>query len=384
MSFLKRFPRWGITLGFAIIFSLLFLTALYVDGVVNPMHPAAKLPEEIQILQSVKPPTTWYILPSTAAIQSDSPENSHNVTADANVDIDSNDGADSNVSSVSNHDSDSNVNNASNLRAGSNHNRGSDSGFESASDIDSGLGSDPRSNADLSASSESTDDSGSNTDNNVSLSSAFGADAESNIDHSINTGAGAGAGTGQFPLFADDGAIGNKNVVLFENMAYMNRNYGLINVKENNEEIKAYVGDTSTKFTYTPTDDLNWSGIAFLWGKDDWGREKDAWDKGGLELTKYTKLTFWVYGRGGMVKFYIEGIRSEPKKIAEGKSAEGTEEKTYQESIFISLKEEWRKVTLKVGDWDYINVPFGWSCNPKDLDASNGTATFWVDGLQFE
>ena len=114
------------------------------------------------------------------------------------------------------------------------------------------------------------------------------------------------------------------------------------------------------KFSYAPTvASAHWSGVALLWESQDWKAH-------GPDLKMYSQITFWVRGSGGQVKFFVEG--------------DGYAQRT----TVVTLTEDWQKITLEVGSWEYINVPFGWACSDKDPDVKGGTITFWVDGLQFE
>lgn len=165
-----------------------------------------------------------------------------------------------------------------------------------------------------------------------------------------------------FIMCEDDGAPENA----FQDMALMgmssNGNDGSISMNNADKGVKAKVGSTSIKFTYMPvTPAEHWSGVALLW-------EPEIWNARGPDLKEYSQLTFWVYGSGGQVKFFLEGNGDNKKQTAK----------------VVALKEEWQKVALSTGNWDYINIPFGWTCNQSDLLGAGGPITFWVDGLQFE
>jgi len=163
-----------------------------------------------------------------------------------------------------------------------------------------------------------------------------------------------------YVLLNDDGAPANA----FKDMAlmgmYNNGVDGSVTMNLADTGVPAKIGDSSMKFTYTPSKDArHWSGIAMLWGAQDWKGK-------GPDLKGYGKLTFWVCGNGGTVKFFIEGDGSA------------------QKSAIATVGEEWQKVTIEVGNWEYINIPFGWACNEQNPSADGATITFWVDGLQFE
>ncbi|MCL1808382.1 MAG: hypothetical protein FWG42_01275 [Clostridiales bacterium] len=165
-----------------------------------------------------------------------------------------------------------------------------------------------------------------------------------------------------FIMCEDDGAPENA----FQDMALMgmssNGNDGSISMNNADKGVKAKVGSASLKFTYMPVNPAeHWSGVALLW-------EPGIWNARGPDLKEYSQLTFWVYGSGGQVKFFLEGNGDNKKQTAK----------------VVTLKEEWQKVALSTGNWDYINIPFGWTCNQSDLLAAGNPVTFWVDGLQFE
>lgn len=163
------------------------------------------------------------------------------------------------------------------------------------------------------------------------------------------------------PIFKDDGASDN----IVKDTAFMGMYQdgmdGSIAVSLNDTSMNPKVGRTAIKFSYNPTViSAHWSGIALLW-------EAQGWKTPGPDLKAYTKLTFWVRGQGGIVKFFVEG---------NGYS---------QCTSYITLTEEWQKISMDLYDsWDYVNIPFGWACSESNPDQKGGTITFWVDGLQFE
>ena len=163
------------------------------------------------------------------------------------------------------------------------------------------------------------------------------------------------------PLFKDDGASEDavKDVALMG--MYKDGTDGSIGVNMNDTSMNPKVGHTAIKFSYTPTViNDHWSGVALLW-------EPQGWKINGPDLKAYTKLTFWICGQGGNVKFFTEG---------DGYS---------QRTSYVTLTKEWQKITMELYDWwDFVNVPFGWACSQSSPDKNGGTITFWIDGVQFE
>ena len=206
------------------------------------------------------------------------------------------------------------------------------------------------------------DGSGVVDDDDVESSSSSGGDVGGSEGNDGGTQLGSGViPSSSFILLADDGAKGGKNA--FNDTAYMGMNEngtdGSIGANINDTSKNPIVGRTAMKFSYTPINsDAHWSGVALLWKTQGWNEE-------GPDLKAYTKMTFWVCGNGGRVKFFIEG--------------DGFTQKT----CLVSLTEDWQKITLDIGNWEYINVPFGWACSESDPDQKGGTITFWVDGVHF-
>ena len=167
-----------------------------------------------------------------------------------------------------------------------------------------------------------------------------------------------------FILLADDGASRD----VYEAIVYMGDvnqgNDGSMSVNVSDDSQKK-IGDSSMRFTYkTPGGKSHWAGMMMLFTP---GVYKDDPGSKGPDLELYSQYTFWVKGRGGDVKFYIE--------------CEGGE----QDTAYVKLTDEWRQITLSVNDsWRFCNIPFGWTCNAGYSDTDGGTIEFWCDGMQFE
>lgn len=175
----------------------------------------------------------------------------------------------------------------------------------------------------------------------------------------INKNAETAAETKIFYLLADDNPDNGGNA--FADTAYMGTNNGVdgsIDVNLADKSVDPIYGNTSAKFTYaTPASGAHWSGVALLWSTQ-------GWRDHGPDLRAFSKLKFWVRGHGGRVKFFVEGNGSA------------------QKTTYVELTDEWQEVTLDLGNWDYINVPFGWACNERDSN-ERSEIQFWIDGLRF-
>lgn len=163
-----------------------------------------------------------------------------------------------------------------------------------------------------------------------------------------------------FFLFVDDNPQMKSNA--FKDTAYMGTDDGKdgsigVNLKDTSYD--PIYGSTIAIFSYTtPPAGDHWSGVALLW-------EKQGWDKPDpYGLRAYRNLKFWVRGQGGFVKFFVEG---------DGYS---------QQTSYTELTDEWQEITIELGNWNYINIPFGWACNESD-SYDRGKIIFWIDGLRF-
>jgi hypothetical protein len=163
-------------------------------------------------------------------------------------------------------------------------------------------------------------------------------------------------------LFKDDGAAKEKTGAL----AYMgskdNGNDKSMKAELADSTVKL-VGESSSKFTYTPPGANHWAGMMFLFEE---GKYTENPGKKGPDLSKATKMVFYVKGAGGKAKFFVE---------CDGGS---------QSSKVVELGSEWQKVTLELDSkWKYCNIPFGWACSQSDLGKGSGKIEFWIDGAHF-
>jgi hypothetical protein len=170
--------------------------------------------------------------------------------------------------------------------------------------------------------------------------------------------------TYSYVMFKDDGAAKDKPGAL----AYMgskdNGNDKSMTVELVDTTTKL-VGESSSKFTYTPSGTQHWAGIMCLYEEGKYTENPGA---KGPDLSKATKMVFYVKGKGGNVKFFVE---------CDGKSDS-------QSAKVVELGSDWKKVTLELkDDWKYCNIPFGWACSQEDLGTGSSSIEFWVDGIHF-
>jgi hypothetical protein len=132
-----------------------------------------------------------------------------------------------------------------------------------------------------------------------------------------------------------------------------------------------YLGDTCIKIIYTgqATNGARWAGIYWQNSANNWGNV-DA----GFDLSKATKLTFWVRGAKG-------GERIEEFKIG-GIMGEYSDSDTAGIGPVI-LNKEWTQYTidLKGKDMSYIIGGFCWATN---VDVNPEGATFYLDEIKYE
>lgn len=114
-----------------------------------------------------------------------------------------------------------------------------------------------------------------------------------------------------------------------------------------------------------------WAGIYWQNPANNWGDKK-----GGFDLTKYTKLTFWARGEKGgetVEKFFMGGITGQTE---EGDSDEAAVTK-------IKLTPEWKQYTvdLKGLDLSHIIGGFGFAVS---ADSNPSGLTMYIDEIRYE
>ena len=166
-----------------------------------------------------------------------------------------------------------------------------------------------------------------------------------------------------FIMFYDDGAPEDAFGDIVYMGMYSGGDDGSVNVAQNDETEKI-TGESSIGFTYAAPGGSHWAGVMLLFAP---GAYIDDPGENGPDLSIYSKLTFFVKGGGGDVKFFVE--------------CDGG----FQNTIYVSPDGEWRKITLDLDeDWTYCNIPFGWACNERDVGEPGGVIRFWVDAIKFE
>lgn len=146
--------------------------------------------------------------------------------------------------------------------------------------------------------------------------------------------------------------------------------YGDIKLDDKNTD-KPHSGKTCIRFIYEPKKSQNrgWAGVYWQDPANNWGTVK-----GGYNLSKMSKLTFWARGANGtevIKKFVVGGIKEH-----------------YPDSVFVEmgpvvLTNDWKKYTINlVGrDLSYISGGFGWS---TDLNTDPEGCTFYLDDIKYE
>ena len=131
-------------------------------------------------------------------------------------------------------------------------------------------------------------------------------------------------------------------------------------------------GKTCLKIEYDiecSREDQKWAGIFWLNPANNWGQRK-----GGFNLTKAKRLSFWARGENGgeqIEEFKIGGIT-------------GNYPDTDTAVIGpVILSNEWRKYTidLRGKDLSYISGGFAWSTNEE---VNPESCTFYLDEIRYE
>lgn len=130
-------------------------------------------------------------------------------------------------------------------------------------------------------------------------------------------------------------------------------------------------GKTCFKITYTGkgTQGANWAGMFWQHPPNNWGTVK-----GGYDLTKYKRLTFWARGeKGGEViaEFKVGGITGEYGDS--GAQSIGP----------ITLTKEWKKYTIELKDVDLQSISGGFCWSASRDDNPEGLS-FVLDEVRYE
>jgi hypothetical protein len=125
------------------------------------------------------------------------------------------------------------------------------------------------------------------------------------------------------------------------------------------------------KYTAERKQGAGWAGIYWQHPANNWGDKK-----GGYDLSKYTKLTFWAKGEQGgetIDKFFIGGIT--------GQTEEGDSDTASVSPV--TLTKDWKEyeVSLKGLDMSHIIGGFGFAAN---ADANPNGFTMYVDEVRLE
>jgi hypothetical protein len=146
--------------------------------------------------------------------------------------------------------------------------------------------------------------------------------------------------------------------------------YGDIKISDQFAE-SPHSGTSCIQLIYSAkkTQGQNWAGVRWQNPPNNWGSKK-----GGFDLTKMNKLTFWAKGaKGGEViqKFIVGGIKG-----------------TYPDSTIVEigpveLTDTWKQYTINLAgkDLSYVSGGFGWVTTS---DLSPQGCTFYLDDIKFE
>ena len=145
-------------------------------------------------------------------------------------------------------------------------------------------------------------------------------------------------------------------------------------IKFNDQAIEEFAaGATSIKITYTAKKSRNqgWAGIYWQHPPNNWGDKR-----GGYDLSKYSKLSFWVKGNvGGEVidKIFFGGIT--------GQTEEGDSDEASISPVEVT--KEWQKfeIDLEGLDMSHVIGGFGLAAN---ADANPDGFIIFIDEIMYE
>lgn len=169
-----------------------------------------------------------------------------------------------------------------------------------------------------------------------------------------------------FYVYSDKG---NRNSMSFAPSGWMG-DYGDIKINDASTDNCAD-GKTCFKTTYTGkgTQGANWAGIFWQHPPNNWGTVK-----GGYDLSKFKKLTFWARGEKGgekIAEFKVGGITGEFGDS--GAANIGP----------ITLTKDWKKYTIDLKDVDLQSISGGFCWSASRDDNPEGL-TFVVDEVRYE
>jgi len=156
-------------------------------------------------------------------------------------------------------------------------------------------------------------------------------------------------------------------------------------------EDKVHDGRTAIQCQFEVRDN-NWGGWYFQYGTlpedaEDLAENWGTIPKAGLNLTGYTRLTFWARGEKGgeKVEFFCLGIGRDTKT---GKATEdypdSSKKRTTDEKTIV-LRTEWKQYTidLKGCDLSYVLGGFGWATNASK-NKGESSVIFYLDDIYYE
>lgn len=170
---------------------------------------------------------------------------------------------------------------------------------------------------------------------------------------------------GVFNVYTDQKSLDNHYIP----SGYMG-DYG--DIKANEGYINnPHSGSTCIQFVYTAkkSQGQSWAGVYWQSPSNNWGEVK-----GGFDLSKMSKLSFWARGEKGDEK--IEEIR------IGGISGEYADSDTASIGP-IELTKEWQKFTIDLIGKDLSHI-IGGFCWATNLDINPDGCTFYLDDIHYE
>jgi exo-beta-1,3-glucanase (GH17 family) len=132
-------------------------------------------------------------------------------------------------------------------------------------------------------------------------------------------------------------------------------------------------GEMALRVSYTPSGELGWAGVSWLYPENNWGTINSS-----LDLSWANKLTFWARGANGgeRANFMVGGI--------------GDGAASYPDSLrpavttgFIQLSSGWQKYTIDLRGRNLTHLIGGFGLVVNKCADPQG-ATFYVDDVNFE
>jgi len=139
---------------------------------------------------------------------------------------------------------------------------------------------------------------------------------------------------------------------------------------DTNAMTNPHSGESSIKIVYSPTGSKGWAGIYWQYPENNWGDQK-----GGIDLSNYSKVTFWARGENGgeRAEFKVGGIGGKYSDSIQPAVSSGV----------ITLSKDWQQYIINLNGKDLSHVigGFVWVTNKESNPKG---ATIYIDDIQFE